>query len=136
CARRPPIPVTSESTGARLGSARAGWRQDDLTRRERWRLRHGQAHVRRIGMARPSRWLDPAPRVAAHRSRAGSRAGASTGFATTVASGWRSRAISVREGAEQIERGAVGDREAVAAVGAEPPGVGEAERAQRIGDAG
>jgi len=27
---------------------RAGWRQDDLTRGERWRLRHGQAHVRRM----------------------------------------------------------------------------------------
>ena len=27
---------------------RAGWRQGDLTRSERWRLRHGQAHVRRM----------------------------------------------------------------------------------------
>jgi hypothetical protein len=32
---------------------RAGWRQGDLTRGERWRLRHGQAHVRR--MARRAR---------------------------------------------------------------------------------
>jgi hypothetical protein len=27
---------------------RAGWRQGDLTRGERWRLRHGEKHVRRM----------------------------------------------------------------------------------------
>lgn len=26
----------------------AGWHRGDLTRAERWRLRHGQAHVRRM----------------------------------------------------------------------------------------
>ena len=26
----------------------AGWRQGDLTRGERWRLRHGQQHIRRM----------------------------------------------------------------------------------------